>query len=332
MDKIWNRNTRWLIAAFACLALAGCTNGPGPGREPEEGTITNLYDAFGRDSLLTKDFGFSCLIRYRGKTILFDAGSNADVFKTNTDMLGIDLRSVDLVVVSHPHFDHINGLDYLLRLNPDVRIFFPSDIFWGAPVPYDATGQEPGVRDSLPRHMQYFEGGPTTFTIQQSGRFWNAHVEHVKESAEIAPGLTLIATRSDYLGYFSCYPGRSFVPGQFAETEEDCRRTGLPELSLTLATDKGDVLIVGCSHTGVERIIAAAKKVTQNPVELVYGGFHMLPFDRDQTLALVEEIRTNLQVHRVAPAHCTGHLAFKLLRDKFGEDYVYAGLGEVVRY
>ncbi len=46
----------------------------------QEGTITNLYDAFGKDTTLTADFGFSCITKYKGQTILFDAGSNADIF------------------------------------------------------------------------------------------------------------------------------------------------------------------------------------------------------------------------------------------------------------
>lgn len=301
-------------------------------KEVKEGTLTNLYDAFGKDTSLTKDFGFSCITNYQGKIILFDAGSNAGVFKSNVVKSGIDLRKVDIVVVSHGHFDHLNGLDYLLEVNPQVKIYFPYDIFWGAPVPYDATGQEPSVKDSLPKYMQYFDGGNTKFIINQSGRFWNANIEFVKSSKEILPGLTLIATSSSFMGYFSCYPNKSFVDGQFEQPKDDCKQTGLPELSLSMKTQKGEILVVGCSHTGVENIIAETKKLTNNKIEMVYGGFHTLPFDRKQTTVLVNKIKNELQVHRVAPAHCTGHLAFKLLQDAYGSDYIYAGLGETIRY
>lgn len=300
--------------------------------ELKEGVIINLYDAFSKDTSLTKDFGFSCITKYQGKTILFDAGSNADIFKFNTNKLGIDLSKVDIVVVSHGHFDHLNGLDYLLKVNPKVKIYFPYDIFWGAPVPFDATGQEPTVKDSLQKYMQYFDGGATKFTINQSGRFWNANVEFIKASKEIMPGLKLITISSAFMGYFSCYPGKSFVEGQFNNAKGDCKQTGLPELSLSLKTEKGEVLIVGCSHTGVENIIIETEKQTNNKIELVCGGFHMLPYDRKQTLVLVDKIKNELLVHRVAPAHCTGHLAFKLLQDSFGSDYIYAGLGETFSY
>ncbi len=58
------------------------------------------------------DFGFSCIIKYKGKTILFDSGSNADTFEQNVLTLGVDLSKVDIAIASHSHFDHINGFDY----------------------------------------------------------------------------------------------------------------------------------------------------------------------------------------------------------------------------
>lgn len=323
-----------ILYSFLLLLLLTSFNKPSDKQiiEVKEGTITNLYDAFGKDTSLTKDFGFSCITKYQGKTILFDAGSNADIFKRNITKLGIDLTKVDIVVVSHGHFDHLNGLDYLLQINPKVKIYFPYDIFWGAPVPYDATGQEPMVKDSLPTYMQYFDGGNTKFSINQSGRFWKANIEFVKTSKEILPELNIIATSSQYMGYFSCYPGKSFVEGQFEQKQDACKNTNLPELSLSMKTDKGQVLIVGCSHTGIENIVKQTQTVTSDKIELVYGGFHMLPFDRAQTVQLVNMLKNDLKVHRVAPAHCTGHLAFKVLSDTYKTDYLYAGLGETISY
>ncbi|MBK8699320.1 MAG: MBL fold metallo-hydrolase [Saprospiraceae bacterium] len=300
--------------------------------EIKAGTITNLYDAFGKDSTLTKDFGFSCITRYAGKTILFDAGSHAGIFKDNVDKLGLDLSTVDIVIVSHGHFDHINGLDQVLKVNPHVKIYFPYDIFWGAPVPYDATGQEANVKDSLPTYMQYFDGGNTKFSINQSGRFWGANIEFVKTSREILPGLTIIASSSKFMGYFSCYPGKSFVPGQFEQNSESCKNINLPELSLAMKTEKGQVLIVGCSHTGVENIVSQTLNTTHDIVDLLYGGFHLLPFDRDQTINIARVLKSTHMVKRVAPAHCTGHLAFKIFHDLYQEDYLFAGLGETITY
>lgn len=199
-------------------------------------------------------------------------------------------------------------------------------------MPFDATGQDAAIGDSLPAHMRYFDGGPTRFLIAQSGRFWHANVEYVKTSGELAPGIRLIATNSPYMGYFSCYPNKSFVEGQFDEAHTDCKNSGLPELSLSLQTPAGQALIVGCSHTGVSAIVRETQKVTADSIALLYGGFHLLPFDRRQTYGLIRELKDELRIRRVAPAHCTGHLAFKLLMEAYGADYLYAGLGETVGF
>ncbi|MCC6815865.1 MAG: MBL fold metallo-hydrolase [Saprospiraceae bacterium] len=300
--------------------------------EIKEGTIINLYDAFGKDSSLIKDFGFSCITKYLDKTILFDAGSNADIFKVNCNKLGIDLSKIDIVVISHGHFDHLNGLDYLLKVNPGVKIYFPYDIFWGAPVPFDATGQESMVKDSLPKQLQYFDGGNTKFVINQSGRFWNANIEFIKMSKDIMPGLKIVSTSSQFMGYFSCYPGNSFVTGHFEHNQEACKNTNLPELSLSMKTENGQVVIVGCSHTGIENIVKQVKFLTNENIELVYGGFHLIPFNRFQTIQVVNILKNELKVKRVAPTHCTGHLAFKILMDIYRNDFLFSGLGEKIEY
>lgn len=323
--KIW-KAFYFIIIVFPTSFMYSFSDG----NPIKEGTIINLYDAFGKDTTLVQDFGFSCITKYQGKTILFDAGSHAGIFRENVQKLGIDLSLVDILIVSHGHFDHLNGVDYVLQKNPNVKIYFPNDLFWGAPVPFDATGAEPDVKDSLPSYMRYFNGGNTKFQIKQSGRFWNANIEFVKSSMEILPGLNIIATASEYMGYFSCYPGKSFVEGQFNQGSDACRNTNLPELSLAMKTDNGQVLIVGCSHTGIEKIVKQVKGTLGEQIDLLYGGFHMIPFNRIQTLEVIDLLKNFLGVRRVAPAHCTGHLAFKLLKDEYQENYLYAGLGSKI--
>lgn len=299
-------------------------------RHIEENTIINLYDAFGEDQKgLVKDFGFSCIIKYKGKTILFDGGTNADIFKNNVETLNIDLSQIDFAVASHAHFDHINGFDYLLEVNPDVKIYFPFDLFWGANIPFDLSGTEAGIKDSLEIKMQYFGGDYTDYRFNQTGRFWKSNIIFIKENTELAPGIKLITTTSPNMGYFNKYPS--------PETCDNCdshsaRFNGLKEISLSIESVKGEILFVGCSHSTVEKIIVSSKEYTNNNIEMVYGGYHLLPYQRAELTKLAFRLKNDLKVNKVAPAHCTGHLAFKILQDYFKEDYVFAGLGESVNF
>lgn len=303
----------------------------------EDYTITNLYDAFGKTKDgLTKDFGFSALIKYNGKLILFDGGTNADILKNNVETLGIDLKSIDFAVGSHAHGDHLNGFDYLLKVNPNVKIYLPFDFYIGANINFNAEGKEKGIRDSLPEEMQYFGGEESlNLTINQTGRFWNANIEYVNENTELEPGIRLIATRSPYLGYGSKYPSVAEMEGfggsDNQSEDSEVKFAGLPELSLSLSSDEGEVLVVGCSHSSVQKIIQETKEYTKNQINLLYGGYHMLPYGRKEINTIASQLKNEFGVKKIAPAHCTGHLAFKLLKDAYGENYLFAGLGEKMK-
>jgi 7,8-dihydropterin-6-yl-methyl-4-(beta-D-ribofuranosyl)aminobenzene 5'-phosphate synthase len=65
--------------------------------------ITVLYDAFGRDPALQKDWGYAAFVEMAGKRILFDTGNNAAVLAKNAAVKGIDLAAIDFVVMSHRH-------------------------------------------------------------------------------------------------------------------------------------------------------------------------------------------------------------------------------------
>ena len=89
---------------------------------PPKPQITILYDAFGKDSAMQKDWGYAALVEYGGKRILFDSGNNPEVLARNAKAKSIDLSKLDFVVMSHRHGDHMGGLAYLLKVNPSVKI------------------------------------------------------------------------------------------------------------------------------------------------------------------------------------------------------------------
>ena len=106
---------------FLSLAEAAASNA--------KSQITILYDAFGKDPSMKKDWGFSALVEIGGKRILFDTGDDRDIFAANARAKGIDVSTLDFVVVSHRHSDHIAGLSHVLAVNPEVKVFAPRENF-----------------------------------------------------------------------------------------------------------------------------------------------------------------------------------------------------------
>jgi 7,8-dihydropterin-6-yl-methyl-4-(beta-D-ribofuranosyl)aminobenzene 5'-phosphate synthase len=136
------------------------------------------------------------------------------------------------------------------------------------------------------------------------GAAWPAaNFELVDKNVEIAPGIHLIALVSD-------------MPGTLE----------LRELSLALNTPDGMVIVVGCSHPGIDKIVDAAAKI--NPrIHLVAGGFHLVVSKDEETEKIVSGLLDTYKVAYVAPGHCTGEPTFAALRKAFGVRYLYAGLG-----
>jgi 7,8-dihydropterin-6-yl-methyl-4-(beta-D-ribofuranosyl)aminobenzene 5'-phosphate synthase len=316
---------RALAVLLACCPLSSLAQNPSAQVPiPGPNSILNLYDAFGyqkRGTIL--DWGFSALVRYNGTTILFDTGNSADGFEHNIKALGVDLQRVDMAVLSHRHFDHISGFDYMLKIKPTVKAYLPADPALGAPLRFAFSHDTKESLAGVPPEQLYFGGKTNAIDYKPGERFHGANAEFVGASREIAPGVYLIVTRSAMMGDFSAYP-----PSEPGHPDLE----GFPEVSLALKTEKGVVLITGCSHSRVEEIVRATKQYLGSPIELVEGGFHLFPYDGEYILKLARQMKDELGVRRVAPAHCTGNLAFKIFRDVYGQNYNYAGVESEVMF
>lgn len=270
---------------------------------PATPRITILYDAFGKNASMKKDWGFSALIEMNGKRILFDAGDNPDILAQNVKAAGVDLTRLDFVVMSHRHSDHIGGLTYLLKVNPNVKIYAPREGFgvFGSSLPSSFYRKA----DVLPPEMRYFDGNPPT--MMNFGNAWpGANFELIDTTTEVSPGMTLIALVSD-------------APG----TKE------LKELSLAINTPEGIVLIVGCSHPGIDAIVTKAAKINTH-IHFIAGGLHLVAATDSVIEKVVTSLKDKWKVDRIAPGHCTGEPAFVALKQSFGDRYLYAGLGTVL--
>jgi 7,8-dihydropterin-6-yl-methyl-4-(beta-D-ribofuranosyl)aminobenzene 5'-phosphate synthase len=289
-----------LLCSAALLLLAGTSATPMAIAGPSKAQITILYDAFGKDSAMQKDWGYAALLEFGGKRILFDTGNNPELLAQNAKAKSIDLSSLDFVVMSHRHGDHMGGLAYLLKVNPKVKIYAPKEGFgvYGADLASSFFRKDL----SLPSEQRYYGGAPPD--VIRFGSAWpGANFQLVDKTVEIASNIYLISLVSD-------------KPGTLE----------LHELSLAIKAPHGMVLVVGCSHPGIDKILVAASTIDPR-IHLIVGGFHLVAASDADIQKIVTALHDTFNVQYVAPGHCTGEPAFTALKKAFGDRYLFAGLG-----
>ncbi|GAI10908.1 unnamed protein product [marine sediment metagenome] len=203
--------------------------------------ITIVYD-----NKIVKDlkdlkagWGFSCFIETKDKKVLFDTGWDGDLLIYNMRLLGINTRDIDLVVLSHNHWDHCGGLARLLNLNSSLDVYVPK---------------------SFSKHLKK--------EIEK-----RANIYEVQRSTEIYPG---VHTTGEIEG--SVITGRTKIL--------------IKEQSLIISSIKGLIIITGCAHSGIDKILNSANKLGK--IYALLGGFHDF-----------EEYNLLKDISLIMPTHCT---------------------------
>jgi 7,8-dihydropterin-6-yl-methyl-4-(beta-D-ribofuranosyl)aminobenzene 5'-phosphate synthase len=230
---------------------------------------------------LIGEHGLSLFIETGVARLLFDTGQSG-LFLDNARHLGVDLSSLDAVVLSHGHYDHGGGLTAFARLN-------------GRPMPLYAGK---GFADA-----RYSKRGDTLDAIglgASATPVGNDLLCIIESPREIAPGLFILPKAERLDGSIASPRFRRVCEG----TEViDCFDD---ELSLVAQDEEGLTVVTGCAHRGIVNI--ARQAVTAfpgRPLKALIGGLHLVdssPDDIEKTAAALAE----LEPETVYCSHCTG--------------------------
>jgi 7,8-dihydropterin-6-yl-methyl-4-(beta-D-ribofuranosyl)aminobenzene 5'-phosphate synthase len=102
------------------------------------------------------------------------------------------------------------------------------------------------------------------------------------------------------------------------------------EQSLVIQTPRGLIIITGCAHPGIEKIVAKALEIRDEKILLVMGGFHLLQTGTDAVELMARDFKDK-HIQYAAPTHCSGDETIKIFEEVFEEQYLKLGTGKVLQ-
>jgi 7,8-dihydropterin-6-yl-methyl-4-(beta-D-ribofuranosyl)aminobenzene 5'-phosphate synthase len=246
--------------------------------------ITTLVENSVYRPQLLAEHGLAFCIQRGDQTILFDTGQGG-VLQANAHALNIPVDDVDVIVVSHGHYDHVGGLSLVADRQRPVDIYLAPEALTPKYVP-SPTG--PAREVGLPA------------AAREALASSSARVHLVEAPTQIAPGVTATG-RVPRVTSLEETGGRFFLDAACTQPDP------LPDdQALFLEVDQGIVVLLGCAHAGVISTLRYVHELSGGQSILaVVGGMHLVNASSRRIDATIRELR-RLKVKQVAPAHCTG--------------------------
>jgi len=244
-----------------------------------------------------------------GMKLLWDTGSSGEVLLHNCQCLHIDLDAIDLICLSHGHYDHTGGLMALLqKMKRRIPVLAHPDIF----SPKLKSGPALG-----------YIGLPFSRSQAETA---GAVILECRGPVPLAPGL--FAT-----GEVVRNESMEKVEGFWTFREGQHCLDSIPDDQALAAVlpGRGLAVITGCAHSGIINTIRHAQRITGvDELYAVIGGFHLMGADRERIDATARAL-LELDPAMVRPGHCTGQRAVCRLQDLLGERCRPLAVGDMIR-
>jgi 7,8-dihydropterin-6-yl-methyl-4-(beta-D-ribofuranosyl)aminobenzene 5'-phosphate synthase len=251
------------------------------------------------------EWGLSLFVEAGHARLLYDCGFT-DVAVRNADLMGINLRAAEAVVLSHGHLDHAGGLAQVLAQAGSKSIFaHPAALERKIRRSADSPEREIGL--NLSRDQVQALGGRLEGVTAPKEIF-----PSILTSGEV-PLTTAFEQVDDGLYHFGA---EGIVPDPL-----------LDDLSLAIKTGRGLIVLLGCAHRGPINIIRHFQQITgEERVYAVVGGLHLMKSSPERIAETTQALK-DLKVKKLYCGHCTGFRAMAGMAREFGDDFAPLGTG-----
>jgi 7,8-dihydropterin-6-yl-methyl-4-(beta-D-ribofuranosyl)aminobenzene 5'-phosphate synthase len=256
------------------------------------------------DHLCLACHGLSVLVTARKdateRRVLFDVGPDGDVWLANAERLGVDLATIELIFLSHWHFDHSGGLPKVLGAIASARAAA------GLPPPVlDVHPDRPHQRGiTLPTgKIMLFPPEPALIVLAAAGTVISAHAEPHPLLDGLLYGSGMIARATSYEtglhGHVTISMDRTVADDPLILDER---------FVAAHVRGRGVTVLSACSHAGiVNAALAAQAAFPGQPIDVLLGGYHLAGAAMEQRIpATMRDLLNLVQPALFAPGHCSG--------------------------
>lgn len=268
--------------------------------------VVTLVENESNDSRLKSAHGLCLYIEHDNHKILFDLGPN-NYFISNAEILGINLSLVDIVVISHGHFDHGRGLKKFMEINDKAKIYLSKNVFSKQYKKVKFMYLPIGIKK--PKNLDRLVFIDDNFEISETMKIF----ANVKVTEQIIGDDSLLTKRNG-----------KYVPDRFDH-----------EIYLYIKSGDNKILFSGCSHKGIKNIIDVLSKRNHTKFTHVIGGFHMSHYDPQDLIqtTYLESLGQKLSkshVNKFYSCHCTGDEAYAALKPQMRQKLERIKTGSII--
>jgi len=271
-------------------------------------SITTLVDNNASQNLAF-EHGLSFWIKYGNKRFLFDTGQT-NIIVRNAALLRVDLTLTDGIIISHGHYDHTGGLEYVLDIVPKTAIYLHP-----AALKTKFTRRGTNIRDI---------GMSDLVKDIVRTKADKKEVVLTERPTEVSTGLYVtgqIPRITEFEGIDS-----SFFADKYSRDVDE-----LPDdQAMFLDSQKGLVILLGCAHSGIVNTMHYVVKLSgQRRIYAVLGGMHLWNASKGRIERTISVLR-DYDVQKIGIAHCTGTNAMKQFQRAFPDKCFVCSAGTQV--
>ena len=253
------------------------------------------------------EHGWAVFIETDQGNFLFDTGQGKSIVN-NAQYFNKDLSTIKGIIISHHHIDHTGGFLNVLEQVDKVKVYSHPDLFKNSYVIDEGKQRNIGI----PFRREILESRGTQFKFNTSFR-------------KIAPDL-MLSGEIPRLTEFE-KGSKKFL----LKTKEGYAQDLIfDDQTLIVNTEKGLIIILGCSHSGMINIINhIIDKTGQNHIRTIIGGTHLGSASEETKEKTIQALK-KFDIEKIGVSHCTGLETSMRLFQEFGDRFFFCSVGSII--